>query len=235
MLDATLVHIEAVTTTTKTFWFRPDKPLHYTAGQFTELYLPHADQDMRGNKRWFTFSSSPTQPLLGITTRFSSASSTFKQTLQQLPIGSRVRLAEPMGDFVLPKDRRVPLLFVAAGLGITPVQSMLQFLQDTGEQRSITLVYIVRSHADTAFASLFSSRSDLQFLPVVSQTGTYRSQKTVDTVSTHVTTYIQTHPKCLIYLSGPEQTVEALGVIAEECGLPKYRIISDFFPGYPSL
>ncbi len=47
-----------------TFYFKPEKPVDYTSGQFTRLNLPHDNPDDRGAKRWFTLSSSPTEPLL---------------------------------------------------------------------------------------------------------------------------------------------------------------------------
>ena len=54
----------------RTFFFRPDNPVYYTAGQYTELKVPHTNPDKRGQKRWFTLSSSPSDPLLTITTKY---------------------------------------------------------------------------------------------------------------------------------------------------------------------
>lgn len=48
-----------------TFFFRPEKPVQYTAGQFIELTIPHENPDDRGQKRWFTLSSSPTDEVSG--------------------------------------------------------------------------------------------------------------------------------------------------------------------------
>src|SRR4051812_34213512 len=112
-----------------TFFFRPEKPVQYTAGQFTELYLPHNNPDKRGIKRWFTISSSPSEELLSITTKFTpEKGSSFKETLRKLVPGTEVHLEEPMGDFVLPKLIQTPLIFVAGGIGITPFHSILEWL-----------------------------------------------------------------------------------------------------------
>src|SRR6185369_15796787 len=102
------------------FWFRPERPVDYIAGQFTEIYLPHSGADSRGERRWFTLSSSPTDALVSITTQFiPTEGSTFKKELFGLRPGAALKLADPMGDFVLPKDPSIPLLFIAGGLGIT--------------------------------------------------------------------------------------------------------------------
>src|SRR5687767_16013481 len=110
-MNVTFDHIEDIAANIKTFWFKPERPVRYTAGQFTEIYLPHPNADERGQKHWFTVSSSPTDPMVSITTKFAlDRSSTFKQTLRALEPGTKLHLADPMGDFVLPKDKNIPLV-----------------------------------------------------------------------------------------------------------------------------
>src|ERR1035437_6534264 len=93
------------------FWFEPEKPMNYLAGQFIEINLPHPSSDDRGVKRWFTLSSSPSDaPLVSITTKFNDKSSSFKAALKNLKPGDMVDMSEPMGDFVLPKDPSIPLV-----------------------------------------------------------------------------------------------------------------------------
>lgn len=226
-MKATLDHIEDIAANIKTFWFKPEHTVHYTAGQFTELYLPHDNPDERGEKHWFTISSSPTDPLLSITTKFPAEgqrTSTFKQTLLALPIGSEVRLAEPMGDFVLPKIPTIPLLFFAGGIGVTPMHSMIKYLKDRGEQRDITLMYAVNHAEDMVFRELFESYS-MKFIPIVtSVAGALTSQQILDVMNRT--------PDSLVYLSGPEPMIEALADGLTASGLDKRNVITDFFPGY---
>ncbi len=63
-MRVTLDHTEDVALNIKTFWWKPERPVRYTAGQFIELMLPHENSDKRGSKRWFTLSSSPSEDLL---------------------------------------------------------------------------------------------------------------------------------------------------------------------------
>lgn len=37
---------------------------------------------------------------------------------------------------------------------------------------------------------------------------------------------------CLVYVSGPEPMVEALGQALRDAGLPEPQLKEDFFPGY---
>jgi ferredoxin-NADP reductase len=155
-MQATLEKIEQLADGITTFWFKPEGRFRYEAGEFTEMYIPHI-ADERGEKRWFTLSSSPTEPLLGVTTSFSEAlSSSFKQALQRLQPGDNVQLAEPMGDFVLPKDEDIPLVFIAGGLGITPVRSIIQSLIDTGQKRSAQLLHIAKPAKVRLFEDIFA-------------------------------------------------------------------------------
>src|SRR5882724_8480449 len=129
-MKVALDHVEDIAEHIKTFWFTPEQPTRYVAGQYTELYLPHDNPDNRGEKHWFTLSSSPTNSLVSITSKFSpNNGSTFKRTLLQLPLGTQVTMAAPMGDFVLPKDKSIPLVFVAGGIGVTPMHSIVSWLR----------------------------------------------------------------------------------------------------------
>jgi ferredoxin-NADP reductase len=231
-VKAILDHVEDAATNIRTFWFKPEKPMRYVAGQFTELYLPHPNTDNRGDKHWFTISSSPTQGLVAITSRFASdRSSTFKKTLWQLQPGTVVTLAEPMGDFVLPKDQSIPLLFAASGIGITPVHSIVRQLHDNNETRDITLLYGVRNADDLAFKSLFESAA-ISFVPIVKQrqASWYGEAGSLD--SARILQSLAGKKNPLVYLSGPEIWAEKTVAELAQAGVPTENLITDYFHGY---
>lgn len=229
---ATLVRVEHTARNIKTFWFKPEKPFTYVAGQFTELYLPHENADERGQKHWFTISSSPTEELFSITTKFAAGrSSTYKETLRNVAVGTSLHFAEPMGDFVLPKDKRIPLIFVVGGIGITPVHSMVKYLADTNEQRTITLLYDVHDQQEMAFTDLFTSY-DLEFIPILSNRPDGWAGEAGRVASSHVLKALGDSQDALIYMSGPEAMVETLNDELQKSGIPGRRLITDFFHGY---
>lgn len=234
-MHVTLHHIEDVAHNIKTFWFVPDEPVRYTAGQFTAIELPLRKPDRRGRRHWFTISSSPTEDLLGITTKFTPArSSTFKHALQSLQPGGELILSEPMGDFVLPQDPSVPLLFAAGGIGITPMRSMIKWLHDSGEQRDIQLLYSVKHENELAFRDLFEAY-DLKFTPVVTEPDTSWSGETGWITAKKIVAIAREKPESLIYLAGPEPMVEKLVGDFQDLGIPRHRLVTDYFPGYKSL
>jgi ferredoxin-NADP reductase len=231
-MKAKLVRTQDVAPRIKTFWFKPESPLDYVAGQYLELVLPHENPDNRGERRWFSLSSSPTEPLLGLTIKFETADgSTFKKTLLSLQPGGEVMLTDPLGDFVLPKNLAIPLVFVAAGIGITPVRGMVQWLTDKHQQRDLQLVYITRSPADMAFLPLFESYDGLQLDAIHT-----RSRKKGERLAAQdILALIGDPQDKLIYLSGPERLIEGLWTDLQKHGVGRRQLVLDYFPGYDAL
>jgi len=231
-MNAVFVRSDAVAKNTRTFWFKPERPVRYIAGQFTELYLPHDDADNRGERRWFTLSSAPSEELLAITTNFSQeGGSTFKQILQNLEPGAAVSLAEPMGDFVLPKDMSIPIVFAAAGIGITPMYSMVKQLHATNEQRNLRLLYALGELEDDAFTSTFEEHGTPVSRIVKRPPETY-SGETGSLETDRILATADKPDETLFYLAGPELLVEKLTKEMISKGIVADRIISDYFPGY---
>lgn len=217
----------------RTFYFQPAKPLRYTAGQFIELTLDHDLPDERGSKRWFTLSSSPTQQLLSITTKYAGdeRSSTFKKALFGLQAGDSVDISEPMGDFVLPRDVSVPLVFVAGGIGITPIHSMLQWLADSGENRQLRLMYGVASEEEIIFQETIKKAGVPATLVVSKPSAAWGGER--GRLSAEIILGVEAPtPDTLLYLSGPEQMIENLSTALTKHGIKPRQIVTDKFPGY---
>jgi glycine betaine catabolism B len=225
-MKASLVRIDKHNDRTWSFWLKPERQLDYTAGQYVEITLPHSPMDERGPRRWFTLSSSPTEELLAITTKFSDDSSSFKKALKSLVVDDKIDISEPMGDFVLPKNPDTPLIFVAGGIGITPFRSMAKWLIDRQEKRRITMIYALSSSGEQVFADTFKSAHIHPDLFLSSVNSRHLLAKDI---LEKIPAGQQDH---LIYISGPEQMVEKLDKQLRALGYPPSKIVGDFFPGY---
>lgn len=230
-MKATFDHSEDESATITTFWFKPEKPVDFVAGQFIELTLPHVQVDDRGIRRWFTVSSSPTDELLSITTKFSDPGSSFKGALRALEPGTVVDMDPPMGDFVLPQDPTIPLVFVAGGMGVTPYHSIFKWLHDTGERRPIKFIYAVKTEDDIIFQDTFDAAGIHATIVVTEPSdawGGERGHLTAD----HILKLTEPDDRTLIYLAGPEPMIEDLqkGLIAQK--FSRNQIVTDFFPNY---
>lgn len=228
----TLDYVENIAASIKTYWFKPEHPVRYAAGEYLEVFLPHPNADNRGERRWFSLTSSPSEPLLGITVKFEkTGGSTFKQALLSLQPGAQLVLTDPMGDFVLPKNPAIPLVFIAAGIGITPVRGMVQWLTDIHEKRDLQLVYITPTIADMFFLPLFESYEGLQLHPMHTRDTAQGARPDVE----HILRLIGDAKNKLIYLSGPQPLIESLWSDLQKHGISRAQLILDYFPGYSHL
>ena len=205
------------------FRFVPNEPLHWTAGQFIRVELPHPNPDDEGAKRWFTISSAPYEGLVQITTRVTDT--TFKRALDALPIDGELQLIEkPDGDFVW-EDSERPLVFVAGGIGITPFRSILRQRAHDNLSLEATLIYGSRSEDAVFRAELESYQSkdpNFNVMYVIGEPLT--ASKLVGLVP-----YLR---ESLVYVSGPEPMVESLSADLIAAGVPERQLKQDAFPNY---
>ncbi len=230
-----LDHVTNEAENIRMFWFKPERPVDYIAGQFIELTLPHPNPDERGQKHWFTLTSSPSEPLLAITTKFDPARvSTFKQTLRNLKPGDSVQMSDPMGDFVLPKDMSRPLVFIAGGIGITPMRSMIKWLHDRQEHRTIHILYAAHTIEEVVFRSLFNDYgAPMDIILNQPPSGWEGQSGRLD--ATKILELAPNVDNKLYYLSGPEPMTEALFKDLQTAGVNQRQLVTDYFPGYKAI
>ena len=205
-----------------TFEFESHPHFSWTAGQYMQVQLPHPNPDKEGTKRFFTVSAAPYTGNPTITTRITET--TFKQALVNLPEDGVLNLlARPDGDFIWTDGAR-PLVFVAAGIGITPFHSILAQRAHDHQPLDVTLVYANRSDA-IPFKDEFDAMaaSDQKF-KIHYITGLVTASRVAELVP-------DLH-KAMVYVSGPEPMVEALGDQLKSDGLPESQLKQDYFPNY---
>ena len=221
------------------FIFTPDRPISFKPGQYLEWTLSHKGVDSRGNRRYFTIASSPTEKNISIGIKFDSKrSSSFKRALAELDEGKSIIAGQLAGDFIMPKNKKTKLCFIAGGIGVTPFRSMLSYLVDKNEQRDITLIYSCKRFDDLAYTNLFhhahthlgvktvSTLTDIEHLPE-DWTG-YKGFLNVELILTEVPDYMER----LFYISGPNSFVNATKKLLAEIGVNKKQIKTDYFPGF---
>lgn len=130
---------------TLTLRAREKRPFRYAPGQFLFLRLHGAG--VPAEEHPFSIASSPTQSdRITLTIK---ESGDFTSGIGRVRPGDRAAVHGPFGRFshtLHPGEGR--LVFVAAGVGITPFMSMLRYMRDRRESRSVLLVYASRSPAE---------------------------------------------------------------------------------------
>jgi ferredoxin-NADP reductase len=135
----------------KTFTFRSDNQtwFRYKPGQFITLELPVADGPLM---RTYTLSSSPSRPFsIAVTVKAQAGSVGTRWMFDHLKPGERVKAYGPSGEFSLHNHPSAKYLFISAGSGITPMMSMLRWLNDFTPQTDIAFVNCARRPEEIIF------------------------------------------------------------------------------------
>src|SRR3989344_141380 len=140
---------------TENFIFKTEEKLDFKPGQYLEWTLPLEKPDTRGNRRYFTIASSPTESDISVGVKFYDKPSAFKETMSEMKTGDSIVVSQLAGDFTMPKDINQKLVFIAGGIGITPFRSMIKYLLDMNEKRDIVLFYSNNTEADIAYKDIF--------------------------------------------------------------------------------
>jgi ferredoxin-NADP reductase len=219
------------------FLFEPESTLDFQAGQYLHYTLPHPHPDARGAARSFTIASAPSEPLLRLTTRFSTLPSTFKQALCSMALGTVVEASGPRGQFVY-TDMDAPAVFIAGGIGITPFRSILGELAVRQPRAGTTLLY---SNASTQipFRAFFDGLApDWPALHVV-YTVTRPTADWQGPTGRIDAEFIQHHvpdPSRQVYfVCGPTALVDSMRATLAEVGVDPSRIKHEGFPGYEAV
>ena len=231
----TLERIEEAATGAYDFIFRPDRELAFAAGQYLEWTLPLKRPDDRGNRRYFTIASAPTEKRVRLGVKFFAEGSAFKRELAELAPGDTLVASQLAGSFTLPPDPDRKLVFIAGGIGITPFRSMLKELLDRSEPRPIVVLYGNRSVADIAYADVLGEaerRLGIRTHHAVLDPEGAPPDVTVGFIDeAMIRRAVPDFAERTFYLSGPQPMVAAERRILRRMGVLPWRIKTDFFPG----
>lgn len=109
--------------------FDPNPELIWDAGEYLEIELTHKNVDDRGIKRYFSISAAPSEGIVMITTRFfDEKASSFKKAFFGLKTGESIEVKKPSNSdtFFNANDPKKEYIFLTAGIGITPVRSVMK-------------------------------------------------------------------------------------------------------------
>jgi ferredoxin-NADP reductase len=210
------------------FYFKPQSPITWEAGQFMYFTLPHSNPDDRGISRYFTISSAPYEENIMITTRFvSEGSSSFKNALLNMEIGQNISALPPKGEFVI-GDLSKGYVLIAGGIGITPFRSILLDLNYRKKLQS-TGIYLLYSNKNNEivfkdeFDSLAEKNSSFKLRYIISP-----EICDTDLIKNTIADYTEK----IYYISGPVKMVKAIEDMLASIGLTEDKVKQDYFPGY---
>ena len=135
------------------------RSVRYSPGQFAFFHFHRSGTDAPGEEHVWTIASSPSEPdglMLAI-----KELGDFTRTIGRSKPGDAVTVHGPFGRFSHRFHSHADdLVFIAAGIGITPFRSMIRWITDCCENRRVLLLYANRSARDIAFGEELSACQD---------------------------------------------------------------------------
>jgi len=220
------------------FIFPLQKRLAFSPGQYMEWTLPHKNTDSRGNRRYFTIASSPTENNLRLGVRFYPNGSSYKKAMLVAETPTPIVGAQLSGDFTLPKNTKQKLVFIAGGIGITPFRSMIKYLIDIKQVRPIVLLYANKTIDEIVYYDVFNQAlQELGIRTVYTLTGQTKIpanwQGSVGRIdAAMIAQFVPDFVERVFYLSGPHAMVSAYEQTLKGMGIGEKQIKTDFFPGF---
>jgi len=218
----TLIGHRELARNTYEFIFKSDRRIPFTPGQYLEWTVGDVPFDIRGNRRYFTISSAPEESTVACAMRFLDESSAFKKSLASLQIGEKISAASLSGDFILPKNTKKKLAFIAGGIGITPFVSMARHGIVSGESRDAVLLYSNRTAEDVAYKDVFVNAGNFGWRTVY-------TFAIIDAEA--IKREIPDYKERFFYVSGPPIMVSAMKKALLSIGVSRSSIKTDYFPG----
>jgi ferredoxin-NADP reductase len=224
----------------RTMSFRFDKPAgwSYRAGQSIDMtLLDPPETDSEGDLRAFTISSAPRENVIQITTRLRDTA--FKRVLQQVPLGTEVKVEGPFGDLRLHNAAR-PAVLLAGGIGITPFRSILVERIGGGSlPYRVVLLHANRRPEDAAFADELRAleRADRNLVFVPTMTAMADSAQSWEGERGHIdAAMVARHlggvADPIYYIAGPVAMVEGMRAMLVASGADEDDIRTEEFTGY---
>jgi len=130
-------------------------PFTYQPGQFLTLDI---EPDGNRIRRSYTIASTPSRPeCIEITVKREEQGLVSNYLHQEIEPGDTLKLSAPSGNFTFTGKEHGSIVLIAAGVGITPMMSVLRWLTDQGWKGEIFLILSFRNGDEFIFRNEIES------------------------------------------------------------------------------
>jgi len=185
-------------------------------------------------KRSFSISSSPSHgAFVEITVKQHAAGQVSKFLNQGAAVGLTVEARGPFGRFVFDERVHQKVVLLAGGSGITPMISMLRYMDDLSLRTEVTLLYSVKTREDIIFAAeldLLATRlPNLRCVVVLTEPDEQwqgaKGRMSREMIVQHVPNLADR----TFFLCGPQAFMEHVANSLRDSGVPSDSIVEEKF------
>ncbi|MCX6727133.1 MAG: RnfABCDGE type electron transport complex subunit D [Candidatus Shapirobacteria bacterium] len=209
------------------FVFEKEKGFNFIPGQYMEWTLPGDKSDNRGNRRYFTLASSPTEDNIRLGVKFNNPGSSYKKIMLEMK-DETVVASQLAGDFTLPNNSKEKSVFIAGGIGITPFRSMIKYLLDKNDKRDIVLIYANKNKNEAVYQEIFDEAKAKLGIKVIYFSTDSEGHFNKENLKKMVPDY-QIRK---FYISGTHGLVAATENLLASMSVSEGKIKTDYFPGF---
>ncbi len=234
MRDVVVEKVIRETADTVSLYLRPEdsSPVHYRTGQFITCCLTIDGEEYR---RAYSISDVPARGRLRITIRQVEGGVVSNHVQHRLREGDRFRMLGPSGDFVLAPDMD-QCVFIAAGVGITPIRGLAEELVRRSPGHKATLIYACRTEQDIIFReeldALAAGHENLALHYVLSRQKKGWQGERGRLTAERLTTLLQdadTAQRAHYFVCGPQGFMDMAEATLRGMGVPAARLHSERF------
>ncbi len=201
-------------------------PFSFSSGQYAQLeFAP-------GMSRHYSMAGTPDEQALTFHIRHMPQGKTSSYVATRLKIGDTVKVSGPLGVAYLREAHIGPVLLVAGGSGLAPIQSILRTLLMRAPAAPVTLYFGVRSERDLYHEELLKGLAarhpNFRFHVVLSEQKGKRGRR-YGLVHEAVAADLAGSEGLMAYLAGPPVMVEAATAVLQAKGAQPRQIHADAF------
>ncbi len=202
----------------------------FQPGQFAWLTIGGSPFRMREHP--FSFSSGPA-PADGRLQFTIKELGDFTRTVGRVSIGTTAYVDGPYGAFTIDRHQAAGAVFVAGGIGVAPIMSMLRALANRGDRRPLLLFYAYRRRERLTFYEEIETLKTRLALTVVylleepdEEWAGERGRITRELLARHLP---PDDVHCQYFVCGPEAMTQAVERQLNALGVPMSRVHSELF------
>ncbi len=224
-----VVAVTPRTGNTFTLTLKPEagSPPRHRPGQF--MFLTLRPEGRHREEHPFTISSPPTQK--DVIEATIKKSGDFTSEIERVKPGDMALIDAPYGRFSCVHHGARRFIFIAGGVGITPIYSMLRYLHDTGDTRPVLCLYGNRAEDDIVFRrELALSPKHVEVVHVLSEADDAwpgeRGYITRELIERYAREFLS---EADIYVCGPPPMMHKVFQALRARGVPDRRIHAERF------
>lgn len=222
-----ITDIQEISPTVKSFTLALDgKPFTFLPGQWIDCFI---DIDGKTEVAGYSMTSSPTEPgWFSIAVKLVGDNPVTDYLHESASIGDTLTVEGGSGDFHYTGDTTHPLALIAGGIGITPIASIIRYIDKTSLQIPTTLIHSANTPSELLFREEFEG--------IAARNPNFRAHLTVTRSHSEpwngstgriTTTTLRTAaitPNHLCYICGPPEMIQAMRIALKETGVLEERL-----------